>query len=87
MDDDGAMIGARVSLQVGFQDIEQQVESGVAILVHVNLVAGIPVDPEGSLEERRLHQPLAFVTVEIPVPHLHQLAEHGAVHEELHLLR
>jgi hypothetical protein len=81
-----AVVLARVARLAGLEGVQDQVQAGVAVLVDVDLVAGVPVGGERAGEYVRLDHPLALVAVEVAVPHLHRLAEDRPVGEQLDLL-
>ena len=87
MDDDRAVIGARVLGHQLFENVQHDIEAEIAVDVDVELIAGVPEEPRALLELVGRHDPFALVAVEIAVLHLHELRDDRPVGEELDLLR
>jgi len=79
--DHGAVIVSWRAPHVLLELVKHHVEAGIAVDVHVELIAQVPVDAERPGEEVRVHQPLPPVSVLVAGRHLHRLRVDRAIGE------
>ena len=92
MHHDGAVIVSGRFGKASLECVEHKIEPGIAVDVHVELVAGVPVRQCPFGEHVGFHQPFAVmfriwvpVRIEVRLSHLHQLGDDRPVGEQLHL--
>jgi hypothetical protein len=72
-----------MTAHVGLQIVENQVQARIACRMDMDLIAGIPVDPERPGEQLGIHDPLAGMPIEIGFADLHGQGIDSAVGEQL----
>ena len=92
VDDDGAVIVSGRFGKAPLERVEHKIETGIAVDVHMEQVAGVPVRKCPFGEHVGFHQPFAVmfriwvpVRIEVRLSHLHQLGDDRPVGEQLHL--
>jgi hypothetical protein len=87
VDERRAMAVARAPPQICFERVQNPIEPRIAVHMDMELIARVPIDAEGALEEVIVHHPFALMPIEVRLTYLHELRVDRAVGKELDLLR
>ena len=81
-----SVVWPRRLLAERLHDVEHQLHGQVPVGVDMDLEPLIPVFPHRGLCDLGCSEPLALVTIKIPILHLHQLREEGPVPDNLDMV-